>query len=217
MMERILGPLPYKMIKKSRKTKYFYRGRLDWDERSSAGKYVKETCQPLKKLISSSLSSSSSVGGNVGGGCDGGGTKRKEDERQLYDLVFKMLEYDPEKRITLREALKHPFFYRLPRSSLSSSSSLGSGVSGREERSSHSISRWLYVRRDDGDVDENETLSFSKSTFRPNGRIPLTFVYMWSCRFIVYGFSLCPQSLKSQIFLRFFFVFPIFGACRWTT
>merc|ERR1712228_887833 len=31
MMEQILGPIPYGMIKKTPKTKYFWRGRLDWD------------------------------------------------------------------------------------------------------------------------------------------------------------------------------------------
>merc|ERR1719283_654796 len=29
MMERILGPIPYRMAKRSRKTNYFWRGRLD--------------------------------------------------------------------------------------------------------------------------------------------------------------------------------------------
>lgn len=31
-----------------RKQKYFYRGRLDWDESSSAGRYVRENCKPLR-------------------------------------------------------------------------------------------------------------------------------------------------------------------------
>ena len=67
MMERILGPIPYRMAKQSkyvddeseegkcnnrnlsfRKTKYFYHGRLDWDERSSAGRYVRDNCKPLR-------------------------------------------------------------------------------------------------------------------------------------------------------------------------
>jgi CDC-like kinase len=113
MMERILGPLPYRMVKKSRKTKYFYRGRLDWDERSSAGKYVKESCHSLKKMLLSSSSSSTSSSSSL--------KMSDEDQRQLYDLVTRMLEYDPEKRITLREALKHPFFDKLPKSSLSPS------------------------------------------------------------------------------------------------
>jgi len=29
------------------KTKYFYHGRLDWDEKSSAGKFVRDNCKPL--------------------------------------------------------------------------------------------------------------------------------------------------------------------------
>jgi CDC-like kinase len=31
----------------------------------------------------------------------------------LFDLIQKMLEYDPVRRITLKEALKHPFFQPL--------------------------------------------------------------------------------------------------------
>ena len=115
------------MVKKSRKTKYFYRGRLDWDDRSSAGKYVRESCHPLKKMLFSPPSSpaTSPMGG--------------EDQRQLYDLVTKMLAYDPEKRITLREAMKHPFFQRLPKSSLSASALAKNEERG--PRSAHGISR----------------------------------------------------------------------------
>ena len=50
MMERILGPLPYRMCRKT-KTKYFYHGRLDWDEKSSGGKYVRENCKPLRVCL----------------------------------------------------------------------------------------------------------------------------------------------------------------------
>ena len=63
MMERILGPIPAKMAKRcGRKAKYFVNGggggskdgsstpslRLDWDENSSAGRYVRETCKSLR-------------------------------------------------------------------------------------------------------------------------------------------------------------------------
>jgi len=92
MMERILGPLPRRMIKKTSKTKYFHRGHLDWDERDSAGKYIRDNCEPLKRSFL--------------------GKKDDQCHRDLYDLVAQMLEYDPAERLTLKEALKHPFFTR---------------------------------------------------------------------------------------------------------
>jgi len=92
MMERILGPIPYRMAKRTRKTKYFYRGRLDWDERSSAGRYVRENCKPLRRYIL----------------CD------DEEHRELINLIEYMLEYEPDRRVTLAKALEHPFFDSLP-------------------------------------------------------------------------------------------------------
>ncbi|XP_049870622.1 uncharacterized protein LOC126370036 isoform X2 [Pectinophora gossypiella] len=91
MMERILGPIPYRMARKTR-TKYFYHGKLDWDEKSSAGRYVRENCKPLLRYQQSN----------------------SEEHRQLFDLVARMLDYEPAQRITLRDALKHPFFSKLP-------------------------------------------------------------------------------------------------------
>ncbi|KFU99241.1 Dual specificity protein kinase CLK1, partial [Pterocles gutturalis] len=93
MMERILGPLPNHMIQKTRKRKYFCRDRLDWDEHSAAGRYVSSRCKPLKEFM----------------------TCHNSDHEDLFDLIQKMLEYDPDKRITLEEALKHPFFFPLKR------------------------------------------------------------------------------------------------------
>jgi len=92
MMERILGELPYKMIKKTRKSKYFYRGRLDWDERSSAGRYVRENCKPLRRYFSSD----------------------DDKGKATLDILEKLLEYDPDKRISIQEALSHKFFDPLP-------------------------------------------------------------------------------------------------------
>ncbi|XP_077319917.1 LOW QUALITY PROTEIN: dual specificity protein kinase CLK2 [Lithobates pipiens] len=89
MMERILGPIPPRMVRKTRKQKYFYRGRLDWEADSSAGRYVRDNCKPLKRYM---LNDSS------------------EEHCQLFDLIGGMLEYEPSKRLSLSEALKHPFF-----------------------------------------------------------------------------------------------------------
>ena len=37
-----------------------------------------------------------------------------EDHRQLFDLIQKMLAYEPSERISLAEALRHPFFDHVP-------------------------------------------------------------------------------------------------------
>ncbi|KAG5900029.1 hypothetical protein JTB14_009109 [Gonioctena quinquepunctata] len=87
MMQRILGEIPARMARRT-KTKYFYRGKLEWDERSSAGRYVRDNCKPLIRYRQ----------------CD------EPDHNSLFDLVFKMLDYDPTERITLKEVLQHPFF-----------------------------------------------------------------------------------------------------------
>ena len=110
MMDTILGALPYRMIKKSRKTKYFYHGRLDWDERSSSGRYVRDTCQPLKKYFVDGS------GGSASGSKSGGAVSKDdpEDLKNLHDLLAKLLEYDPSRRYTLAESLNHPFFDKLP-------------------------------------------------------------------------------------------------------
>ncbi|XP_010902090.1 dual specificity protein kinase CLK2 isoform X1 [Esox lucius] len=88
MMERILGPVPSRMIRKTRKQKYFYRGRLDWDESSSAGRYVRENCKPLRRYLLSEA----------------------EEHHQLFDLIESMLEYEPSKRLALADSIRHPFF-----------------------------------------------------------------------------------------------------------
>ncbi|XP_043936145.1 dual specificity protein kinase CLK2 isoform X3 [Protopterus annectens] len=88
MMERTLGPIPTRLIRKTRKQKYFYRGHLDWDESTSSGRYVRENCKPLQRYMLHDTG----------------------DHHQLFDLLERMLEYEPSKRITLQEAIKHPFF-----------------------------------------------------------------------------------------------------------
>ena len=45
----------YFRLARKTKTKYFYHGKLDWDERTSAGRYVRDNCQPLMVSLSSCL------------------------------------------------------------------------------------------------------------------------------------------------------------------
>ncbi|TKR80247.1 hypothetical protein L596_014349 [Steinernema carpocapsae] len=92
MMDRIVGSMPYRMIVKSR-TKYYLHGRLDWNERSPAGQYVREQCKPLAKCI----------------------RPGDKEEAELFDLIQQMLTFEPSARINLTDALKHPFFERLPK------------------------------------------------------------------------------------------------------
>ncbi|XP_068187252.1 dual specificity protein kinase CLK1-like isoform X2 [Antennarius striatus] len=88
MMEKVLGPIPPHLLKQTRKKHYVLNERLDWDERSPAAERIRKHCQPLKQFM----------------------LRRTEDERQLFDLLGCMLEFDVCRRITLEEALWHPFF-----------------------------------------------------------------------------------------------------------
>lgn len=88
MMERVLGPIPTQMLQKTRKHRFVRHDKLDWDIHSSAGRYVRKQCKPLRQYM----------------------TTCSSDHEQLFDLIERMLEFDVTKRITLSEALKHPFF-----------------------------------------------------------------------------------------------------------
>ncbi|XP_042355355.1 dual specificity protein kinase CLK4-like isoform X3 [Plectropomus leopardus] len=88
MMEKILGPIPPHLLKQTRKQHYVHNERVNWDEQSSSDDYIREHCKPLKQLM----------------------LRKSEEEKQLFDLLGCMLEYDVYRRITLEEALWHPFF-----------------------------------------------------------------------------------------------------------
>ncbi|KAM4621802.1 dual specificity protein kinase CLK4-like isoform 1-T1 [Polymixia lowei] len=87
MMERVLGPIPTNLLQKTRKRRYVHRYKLDWDVHSSSGRYVRKHCKPLKQYMVS----------------------KREEHQQLFDLIEKMMEYDPAKRLSLDQALCHPF------------------------------------------------------------------------------------------------------------
>ena len=64
-----------------------------------------------------------------------------DEHRQLFDLIEKLLEYDPLHRTTLKEAIKHPFFEKLPAEQrVCSGHPILEGNSEKRERS-HSLSR----------------------------------------------------------------------------
>ncbi|KAJ8005075.1 hypothetical protein DPEC_G00142890 [Dallia pectoralis] len=96
MMETLQGPLPSTMIQKTRKQQYFHHGRLCWNKNSKAGRYVKEHIKPLWRYRLSEA----------------------EEHHQFFDLLKKMLEYEPSKRLPLSSALCHRFFLPLRRHSL---------------------------------------------------------------------------------------------------
>ena len=100
MMERILGPLPVRMAMKSRADKYFSSKswRLVWDEKSSAGRYVRENCKPLERYIPKRAAAAAAGAGEL------------DAWRDMLDLVAKMLIYEPQRRLSMAEALRHSFF-----------------------------------------------------------------------------------------------------------
>ncbi|XP_027354554.1 serine/threonine-protein kinase AFC3 isoform X2 [Abrus precatorius] len=94
MMERVLGPLPEHMVRRSNKgaDKYFKRGsRLRWPE----GAVSRESINAVKKL----------------GHLKDIVSRHVESSRSSFtDLLDGLLTYDPTKRLTAHQALDHPFF-----------------------------------------------------------------------------------------------------------
>ncbi|PIO35908.1 hypothetical protein AB205_0109140, partial [Aquarana catesbeiana] len=91
MMERILGPLPRRMVYKTKKQKYFQNGALVWDETTTDGRYVSKNCHPLRTYK----------------------TEDSPEHAEFFDFLHKLLEYSPTLRISVSEALRHPFFSHL--------------------------------------------------------------------------------------------------------
>ena len=90
MMERILGKFPNRMATKT-KVKYFERGRLGWNEKSSAGRYVKENTKPLRRYIPKDISSQADL----------------EAWDEMFDLISKMLIYEPSRLPLLLHLISH--------------------------------------------------------------------------------------------------------------
>jgi len=104
MMESTFGKIPEDMVEKTKKMKYFRKGKLDWDETSPDGLYVRDNCKPLIEYA----------------------LLKGETDQRFIDLLEKLLEYDPGKRYTAREALRHPYFNELRQRSRKSADARGS-------------------------------------------------------------------------------------------
>lgn len=111
MMERVLGPIPTNLLEKTRKRRYVHRCKLDWDVHSSAGRYVRKHCKPLKHYMVS----------------------KGDAHQQLFNLIERMMEYDPAKRLSLEQALRHPFFSCYYKRSSSKSSTSRSNSSSKKD------------------------------------------------------------------------------------
>jgi len=94
MMERVLGPLPHHMIKKSdrRYVKYFRHGtRLNWPEGASSRESIRAVRKlpKLRDLIMQHADHSAGL---------------------FIDLLQGLLKFEPSERLEASEALRHPFF-----------------------------------------------------------------------------------------------------------
>ncbi|KAK6761259.1 hypothetical protein RB195_022356 [Necator americanus] len=89
MMERVCGHIPLRMIRKTR-TKYFHNDVLDVT--GTDENFIRDTCANLVRKIEDS----------------------DPEERELFELMHAMMQFEPAARITMSEALQSPFFNRLP-------------------------------------------------------------------------------------------------------
>lgn len=100
MMEKTLGrEIPIYLARRS-KTKFFnpISGRLIWDVTSSEARYTNLHCKTLSQYTKQSTISTNND---------------EKDIVDMYDLIARMLDYDPAFRINLKDALKHSFFDKL--------------------------------------------------------------------------------------------------------
>ncbi|CCU98957.1 unnamed protein product [Malassezia sympodialis ATCC 42132] len=99
MMEMVLGRLPddYRRKAETYKPEYFHQGHLGYprpDTTKQSRRYV-QSMKPLAEIIT-------------------GSSTYAKHHRAFVSLLHRLLEYDPAKRITVQEALQHPYFSLQP-------------------------------------------------------------------------------------------------------
>ena len=95
MMEMVLGKLPddYRRKAETYKPEYFYHGRLDYprpDTSKQSRRFV-QSMKPLQDIVASPPAYA-------------------KHHHAFVSLLRRLLEFDPAKRITVEEALSHPYF-----------------------------------------------------------------------------------------------------------
>jgi dual specificity protein kinase CLK2/3 len=63
------------------------------------------------------------------------------EHRQLFDLIERMLDYDPSDRIAMVDAIRHPYFAKLAAAAATTGAHPSDGESDSSRDRSHSISR----------------------------------------------------------------------------
>lgn len=99
MMEMVLGKLPddYRRKAETYKPEYFYHGRLDYprpDTSKQSRRFV-QSMKPLQDIVASPPAYA-------------------KHHHAFVSLLRRLLEFDPAKRITVEEALTHPYFQLEP-------------------------------------------------------------------------------------------------------
>jgi len=109
MMAKILGQsMSHNMVRKTR-TKYFNptTGILEWDINAPEARYTNQHCRSLQDYARGVQQN----GGSQNNSADP--SNSSDQIASMLDLIARMLEYEAQHRITLKESLKHPFFDRL--------------------------------------------------------------------------------------------------------
>lgn len=97
MMEQVLGPIPERLVHEcgQLRRRFFFRTRLDWPR----GPYKENMVANVRKLTKLKWMIKELVDESM-----------KAYTDSFLDLMQGLLTYDPEKRLTANQALKHPFF-----------------------------------------------------------------------------------------------------------
>lgn len=97
MMEQVMGKMPERFARAGARSKpeFFKEGKLDWPKPKASRQSKKDVraCRSLAEIVPPT--------DNI--------------NRQFFDLVKKLLTFDPAQRITVKDALQHPYFsLRIP-------------------------------------------------------------------------------------------------------